>query len=411
MATIHDVARRAGVSAVTVSRVLNRSARVSPATEEKVRRAMAELGYVPSSAARSLRLRQTRTLALLVPDITNPFWTTVARGVEDAAQSGGYSVFLGNTDENPAKQRDYLTALVGQRVDGAIVAPYDTNPAGLALLRQKHIPTVLIDRRVEGWHVDTVIGDSLAGACALVRHLIGLGHHRIAMISGPASTTTAADRVAGYCLALHQAGLPLETELVRFGEFRPTVGERLALEVLALEPRPTAIFAANNLIAIGVIAAVGKAGLRIPDDVAVVAFDDLPDAAHVFPFLTVAVQPAYEMGATAARLLLNRLESGPGRQVQHIVFPTRLIVRRSCGSPVPPDQDIPPISLPLPAYSRSMPAPALPPIEVQQAHTLLQTLLAALPAGHPAADTPVSSHRPAISEPVPSAQETVPLSL
>jgi LacI family transcriptional regulator len=377
MATIHDVARHAGVSPVTVSRVLNRSARVSPATEERVRRAMAELGYVPSSAARSLRLRQTRTLALLVPDITNPFWTTVARGVEDAAQSCGYSVFLGNTDENPSKQRDYLMALVGQRVDGVIVAPYDSNPDGLALLQQKRIPTVLIDRRVEGWHADTVIGDSLAGACALVTHLIALGHRRIAMISGPASTTTATDRVAGYCLALQQAGLPLAPELVCFGEYRPASGERLTAAVLGLDPRPTAIFAANNLIAIGVIAAVGRAGLRIPEDVAVVAFDDLPDAARVFPFLTVAVQPAYEMGATAARLLLNRLESGPGHQPQHVVFPTRLVIRRSCGS-VPPaaaaGRPLPSLPLSIPGQSR--PAPALPPAAVQQAYRLLQTVLA-----------------------------------
>ncbi len=249
MATIHDVAKLAGVSAVTVSRVLNNSNRVSPATQERVQRAIDELGYVPSVAARSLRSRQTFTLALIVPDINNTFWTTVARGVEDAAQGKGYSVFLCNSDENPTKQASYLDVVISQQVDGVIIAPYDTSADNLDKLRRRNIPVVIVDRDINGWEVDTVRGDSVAGARALVRHLIGLGHRRIAVITGPANTTTAADRVVGYHLALSEAGIAVDPDLIRFGEFRSRTGESEADALLRLPAPPTAFFAANNTIA------------------------------------------------------------------------------------------------------------------------------------------------------------------
>jgi LacI family transcriptional regulator len=221
VATINDVARRAGVSPVTVSRVLNNSGSVSPSTRHKVEQAIQELGYVPSGLARSLRSRQTRALALILPDISNAFWTTVARGVEDVAQSRGYSVLLCNTDESLAKQSHYLQVVVGQRVDGVIIAPADSDAQHLVELRRRDIPTVVVDRRLTGWNPDTVIGDSISGARALVQHLIRLGHRRIAMITGPKSASTAVDRAAGYCLALMEAGLPVDPALVRFGDYRP----------------------------------------------------------------------------------------------------------------------------------------------------------------------------------------------
>ena len=346
MATISDVAKRAGVSPVTVSRVINNAANVSPATRESVRRAIEELGYVPSGVAQSLRSKRTRSLALLVPDITNVFWTTVARGVEDTAQSRGYSVLLCNTDENTAKQLRYLEVVVSQRVDGVIIAPCDAEVQHLARLRQRQVPTVVIDRCIRGWEVDTVRGDSLAGARALVDHLIRLGQRRIAVISGPPGTSTAQDRVAGYCLALAGAGLPLDPALVKRGEFRSTSGERLTRQLLAGEPRPTAIFAANNAIAIGVLEALKQQGLRTPHDVALVSFDDLPDISRLFPFLTVIVQPAYDIGSHAAQLLLDRLEAGVNVPPRHVELPVRLIVRRSCGSRLNEDG---PLCLPLAA--------------------------------------------------------------
>lgn len=347
MTTIKDVAKRAGVSPVTVSRVINNAGNVSVATREKIERAIEELGYVPSVAARSLRSKRTRSLALVVPDITNPFWTTVARGVEDTAQSRDYSVFLYNTDENPAKQERCLGAVVAQQVDGVIIAPYDSDAQNLAPLRKRNILTVIIDRRIEGWDVDLVYGDSLSGAKALVQHLIRLGHKRIAMISGPANTSTAEDRVAGYCMALAEAGISIEPRLIKWGEYRITSGEELTHQLLDEGLNPTAIFAANQFIALGVIQALGKRGLRIPQDIALVCFDDLPYVSRLFPFLTVVVQPAYDMGVNAAQLLLSRLDSEMSLQPRHIVLPTRLIVRHSCGSRLQ-DSDHPTLSLPFP---------------------------------------------------------------
>lgn len=331
MTTIADVAKRAGVSTVTVSRVLNGSDKVKRATRERVQRAIAELHYLPSAAARSLRSKRTRALALLVPDITNPFWTTVARGVEDAAQNGGYSILLCNTDENPEKQLRYLDVIIGQRVDGVMITPHHPDARRLARLRDRKIPTVILDRRVEGWEVDTVYGDSISGARALVRHLIGLGHRRIAVISGPESASSAEDRVAGYQLALAEAGLEIDPRLIKRGEYKTCSGEKLAEQVFEEGLGVTAVFAANNAIAMGVIqAAIGR-GLRIPQDVALVCFDDFPAFSCIFPFLTVAAQPAYEMGKTAAELLLGRLEGDLETPPRHVVLPTHLIVRHSCG--------------------------------------------------------------------------------
>jgi len=345
--TIKDVAKRAGVSPVTVSRIINNAGNVSVASREKIERAIEELGYVPSVAARSLRSKRTRSLALVVPDITNPFWTTVARGVEDAAQICDHSVFIYNTDENPSKQLRYLDVIASQRVDGVIIAPYDSDIQNLAKLRKRNTPTVIIDRRIEGWDVDSAHGDSLSGAQTLVQHLISLGHKRIAMVSGPASTSTAEDRVAGYCMALAEAGIPIDPRLVKRGEYRITSGEELTHQLLEEGLNPTAIFAANQFIALGVIQALGKRGLRIPQDIALVCFDDLPYVSRLFPFLTVVVQPAYDMGMNAAQLLLSRLDSEASLQPRHVVLPTRLIVRHSCGSKML-DSDHPTLSLPLP---------------------------------------------------------------
>ena len=332
MSTIDDVARQAGVSPVTVSRVINGAGNVKLATREKVLRAIEELHYVPSTAARSLRSKRTNTLALLVPDITNPFWTTVSRGVEDSAQRGGYSVLLCNTDENPEKLHRYLDVIISQRVDGAIVTPYDSDARNFARLRDRKIPSVVIDRRVDGWKVDTVRGDSISGARALVNHLIRLGHRRIAMISGPRTTPTAEDRVTGYQISLVEAGLSIDSRLIKRGEFRASSGESLTHQVLEEGLNPTAIFASNNAIAMGVIKALSRRGLSIPEDIALVCFDDSPNLSPIFPFLTAVVQPAYEMGVKAAELLLNRLESGESLPPRQIILPSSLVIRYSCGT-------------------------------------------------------------------------------
>lgn len=335
MTTITDVAKRAGVAPVTVSRVLNAAPTVSATTRERVEQAIAELGYVPSVVARSLRSKRTRTLAFVIPDITNVFWTTVARGVEDAAHSHGYSVLLCNTDEDLAKQGRYLDVIVSRRVDGVIIAPCDTDAENLRVLRDHHIATVVIDRRVTGWDVDTVYGDSLSGAHALTRHLLALGHTRIAIFSGPEGATTAEDRIAGYRLALIQAGMEPDARLIRRGGFSWEAGARLTAQLLDEGLRPTAIFAANSAIALGVMAAAIARRMRVPDDIAVVCFDDYPYIAGLFPFLTVAAQPAYEMGARSAQMLLDRLSAAEPLPPRAVVLPIKLILRRSCGRPAP----------------------------------------------------------------------------
>ncbi len=346
MSTISDVAKQAGVSPVTVSRVINRVGNVRPATRQRVEQAIEELGYVPSGVAQSLRSKRTRALALIVPDIQNAFWTTVARGVEDAAQSQGYSVFLCNTDEDPVKQQRYLDVVISQRVDGVLIAPYSSAGRDLARLRDRGVPTVVIDRRVDGWEVDSVRGDSLAGAHALVSHLIALGHRRIAMLSGPAVTATAADRVAGYRRALVEAGIAADPRLLLYGEYKVASGAAMMAQTLESGVAPTAVFAANNAIAMGVIDELVRRGLRIPHDVALVTFDDLAHAARLFPFLTVAVQPAYEMGVDAAELLIERLDASDGLRPRCVVLPTQLIIRHSCGSRLA-SGDGPSLSLPL----------------------------------------------------------------
>lgn len=359
MTTISDVARHAGVSPVTVSRVINRVGNVNPDTQQRVEEAVAALGYVPSAAARSLRSKRTHTLALIVSDIQNVFWTTVARGVEDITHSRGYSVFLCNTDDDAAKQRRYLEVVIRQRVDGVIIAPYSSDADELKELRVRNVPTVVIDRAVSGWDIDSVRGDSLGGAYALVNHLLTLGHRRIAMLAGPVITTTAADRVAGYRLALARAGIEEDEALVCFGEYKASAGEQMTAQLLESGARPTAIFAANNAIAMGVIAELGHRGLRIPQDMALVSFDDLPDTSRLFPFLTVVVQPAYEMGVSAAQMLFDRVGAIETLPPRHLVLPTQLIIRHSCGSVLAAGGST--LSLPLPATSngRSVPVPVL----------------------------------------------------
>jgi len=331
MATIRDVAKRAGVAPITVSRVINNSGYVSRETRERVEAAVAELGYVPNILARSLRSRRTNTLALVLTDITNPFWTTVARGVEDAASEGGFHVILCNTDESETEQEEYLTVLLQKQVDGVLLAPARSTPEPVEFIQRQGVPVVVLDRRVPHAQVDVVRGDSEGGACQLIQHLLSLGHRRIAMLSGPQCVSTAVDRVTGYRQALADAGLDTSAELVYYGEFTQASGYEMAQQMLTVTPRPTALFAANNFIAIGALRALRDAGLQVPEDIALVAFDDISSGLVIEPFLTVAAQPAYEMGQRATELLLARLSGQAPPKCQKIVLPTEIIVRRSSG--------------------------------------------------------------------------------
>ncbi|MGC9469217.1 MAG: LacI family DNA-binding transcriptional regulator [Anaerolineae bacterium] len=330
MPTIKDVAKRAGVAPITASRVINDSGYVSEETRRRVEAAIEELGYVPNRVARSLRSKQTHTLALVLTDITNPFWTTVARGVEDAAIEDGFSVILCNTDESGAKEQSYVRLLLQKQADGFLLVPANSTSRSVVLIQKQQVPLVILDRTVAS-PVDTVRSDSKGGAYQLTRHLLKLGHRRIAVLSGPQGVSTALDRVAGYRQAMTGADLPLDDRMVIYGPFTQQGGYEMTRQLLTLPLRPTALFAANNFIAIGAFRALREAGLRVPDDISLVAFDDLPGTFTMEPFLTVAAQQAYEMGRVATQLLLERLTdaSKAASEPREIVLPTDLIVRHS----------------------------------------------------------------------------------
>jgi LacI family transcriptional regulator len=331
MPTIRDVAKRAGVAPITVSRAINNSGYVSQETRARVEAAVAELGYVPNTLARSLRLRRTNTLALVLTDITNPFWTTVARGVEDTASDAGFNVIFCNTDESEIEQNKYLRVLLQKQVDGVLLVPARSTSEPIEFIQEQRTPVVVLDRRVPDAQADVVRCDSEGGAYQLVRLLLSLGHRRIGVLSGPPGVSTAEDRIAGYRRALAEAGLRGGAELVHYGEFTQASGYEMAQRALAATPRPTALFAGNNFIAIGALRALRDVGLGVPEDVALVGFDDLPAALVIEPFLTVAAQPAYEMGQRATALLLARLSGQAPEAYQEVVLPTEVIVRKSSG--------------------------------------------------------------------------------
>jgi LacI family transcriptional regulator len=296
-----------------------------------VERVIAELGYVPNVVARSLRSRRTGTLGLILPDVSNPLWAAVARGVEDAARSHGYAMFLGNTNEDPAAQEHYLQSMLSQRVEGIIVVPCEDELPNPMPPQERGIPVVAVHRPIRGWDTDVVTTDVAAGARALVRHLVDLGYTRIAVLTGSAAVSSAEDCVAGYCLALDEAGIPIDLHLVRRGEFRVASGARMTNQLFEEGLRPDAILAANSILARGALDALQQRGLRVPEDIALVSFDDTETLSAFFPFMTVIALPGYEMGSNAAQLLLSRLYRTQPLPSRRVVLPTRLIVRYSCG--------------------------------------------------------------------------------
>jgi LacI family transcriptional regulator len=333
MTTIKDVARRAGVAPITASRVINNSGYASEDVRRRVLQAAETLGYTPNALARSLRSNQTRTLALVLTDVTNPFWTTVARGVEDTASEAGFNVILCNTDESEIKQEAYIETLVQKRVDGMLLVPAGSHPQPITYLRQHGVPVVVLDRCLPGLQVDSVRSDSLGGAYELTRLLLSLGHRQIAVISGPHGVSTAEDRVAGYRQALAEAGVTPLDAWIRYGTFTIESGQQMMGEILSLPERPTALFACNNFLAIGALQALRQAGLNVPNDISVAGFDDLPAAMVVDPFLTAAAQPAYEMGQRATLLLLDRLGKEKPTSHQEIILPVA-ILRRGSTQPI-----------------------------------------------------------------------------
>src|SRR5437763_642963 len=332
--TIRDVARLSGVSPVTVSRVINESARVRPETRRRVEQAIAQLGYVPSRLARGLSRQRTGTIAVIVPDVANPFFTLIVRAAEEVARRADYRVILCDTRADLAVEQDVVGEMLAHRVEGIVIAPVsERSRPHLRRLDRFGVPFVLIDRTVDGVDADAVLGDSTGGAAQLVEHLVSLGHRRIGMIVESDEVSTAGDRRRGYEAALAAAGIPLDPALVARAPADPHGGLDGMSRLLALEEPPTAVFAVNNLVALGAIEAVRAAGLDVPDDVALVCFDDIEYASRLYPFLTAMVQPAETFGTLGAQLLLERIEGrGPGSK-RMVVLPGQFLVRRSCGAP------------------------------------------------------------------------------
>jgi LacI family transcriptional regulator len=331
--TIRDVARLSGVSPMTVSRVINDSERVSPETRRRVEQAISELGYVPSRLARGLSRQRTGTLAVIVPDVANPFFTAVVRAAEEVARRADYHVILCDTRADLSVERDVIEELIAHRVEGMVIAPVsDRSVSHLQRLAEFGVPFVLIDRTVPGIDSDVVLGDSQGGARRLVEHLVSLGHRRIGFIVELDDVSTARDRRAGYEAALSAAGIPFDPALVAHATPDPSGGSAGMSRLLGLEERPTAVFTVNNLVALGAIEAVRAAGLEVPDDVALVCFDDIEYASRLYPFLTAMEQPAQTFGTLGTQLLLERIEGrGPERR-HEVVLPGEFMIRKSCGA-------------------------------------------------------------------------------
>jgi LacI family transcriptional regulator len=332
MITIYDIAKKANVSAMTVSKVINNTGRISEKTRSKVRQVMEKMNYVPNQMARGLVLQQTNILFLLITDITNPFYTTLARGAEDAAKKHGYRLLFGNSDENLIKEGEYIDTILGTRVDGVLFSPAgDHSLPNLETLRMHKVPFVLLDREVPGMDCDVVLGDSKEGARQLVEHMIAFKHKRIALINGSLETSSARLRQQGYLEAHKLNDLPLREDY----HLELSYGIHSDLTTIEtwlknLQPPPTAVMASNNILAVETIRAIQNCGFRVPDDISVVGFDDLGPTSEITPFLTVVAQQAYQFGYMGVQLLIERIQERETVQPwKKIILPVELIVRKS----------------------------------------------------------------------------------
>lgn len=330
--TIREVARRAKVSVGTVSNILGGTVRVSPKRRKRVLAAIRQLGYQPNHVARSLKMRRTRALGLVVTDITNPFFSHLVRGAEDAALEHNYLLLTFNTDDRVEREKQVLSMLRARRVDGIllVVAPSQGDTVHLRGLLTAGVPIVCLDRIPPGIKVDSVRVDNVEAARQCIKHLIEFGHRRIGIITGVLALQTAQERLEGYRKALEEAGIEVDLELIREGDFRIEGGYRQARELLSAANRPTALFASNGLMAIGIVDAMCELGLKAPQDVALAAFDDLPVSDSFQPRITTVSQPAYLIGYKGAKLLIDRVENRESRRsYQSIVLPTELKMRES----------------------------------------------------------------------------------
>lgn len=335
MATIREVAENAGVSYATVSHVINNTRLVTQETRERVLAAMDALNYRPNALARSLRQGKTNTLGLVLPDSANPFFAEISRSIEDEAFKKGYSVFLCNTELDTQRELFYVDVLSNKQVDGIIFVAAGDQADSLDFLIRRNMPVVMIDRDIPSVEVDAVLTDHELGGFLATKYLLELGHKRIACIAGPSSITPSAERITGYKRALEEAGLSYEDNLILRGDYHAQSGMEITHSILKMNPRPTAIFALNDLMALGALRAAAEAGYSVPKDLSIVGYDDLEIARFTTPPLTTIAQPKKEIGAQAVNLLVDRM-SRKSRAPSRLVLPPELIIRRSTKEPDQP---------------------------------------------------------------------------
>ena len=330
MSTIYEIAKQVGVSTATVSRALNNKGYVKEELKHRIWAKAEELDYVPNALAKSLVNKLTQIITLIIPDISNPFFALVARGVEDTAYNYVYSLLMCNTDGSKVKEKKYVAVARERQADGIIFIGSIMSKNYLEELAQNKIPIVVADRYVDGLNVDKVLNDNLKGAKEAVRHLVRLGHQAIATIRGPQTTQTGLDRYIGYEKAMKESLLEPRQDWVREGDFKESTGYYETKQLLELREPPTAIFAANDLMAIGALSAIEEAGLRVPHDIAIVGYDDIPLASKVRPRLTTVAQLKYELGQQAAETLIWRLNNPEQyKRPETLVLQPRLVIRES----------------------------------------------------------------------------------
>ncbi len=329
-ANIYDVAKRAGVSVFTVSAVVNKSGPVSTPLQQRVEAAIRQLSYRPNLLARSLAKQRTHTIGIIVPDVANPFFPLIVRGVEDIAQKAGYSTLLCNSDNQREKEERYLELLLSKRVDGILLtmAPGRLTPSLRRMLADSKVPMVLVMRTSTDLNADAVVTDDHKGAFEAVSHLARIGHRRIALVSGPLEVSNGAARWKGYRKALEAHGLVYDPAMVVEGDYRTESGYRAGLALLPL--RPDAIFVANYLMTVGFMQAAEEMEMSAPEDFGLASFDDYPWLQCFRPRLTTVELPKYDLGAKSAQLLLERISGKQGRRTIQRLAP-QLRVRESCG--------------------------------------------------------------------------------
>lgn len=329
MTNISDIAARAKVSTATVSHVVNQNYPVSAQVRERVVKSIRELGYHPNAMARGLRTSKSKTVGMVVPDITNPFFPAVVRAAEDVLNERGYTLFVGNSDDELAKQESYYQVFWEKRVDGLLVIPSGDAPPPKHLSNHRAfgVPIVFVDRYYLGMNADSVLADNRRGSCEAVDHLLDQGHRRIGIITGPLQLVNARLRLAGYKQALKKRHIPLRNELVVEGKFDVESGYRQARKLLALSPCPTALFVCNGLMTEGCLRALSE--LELSKRVAFVSFDDLDWFPFANPPITAVAQPGYDLGRIAASILLMRISGKLTGKPRRRLLKTRLIVRES----------------------------------------------------------------------------------